>query len=784
MFGINYRIIFIGLIPLILFIYFGYEYTNKSVEVLQNQKYTEVSSEMKNQLRLFIEEKKEAILLIGSSLSQSQKIKDFLTSKDKEKLDLHKFSLELKENSSLRNVWFQVLTTKGVSVYRSWTDKKGDSLVKSRTNVAQIIKEPKITSSISTGKFDMTFKTMVPLYKNGVFIGIIETIAKFNSIAVKMQEKNYKILILVDKKYKKQLTKAFTKNFIEDYYVANLKPDKIILELVNTSKVKNFIDIENFHLYKEKDLLITNYKLKDIHSKDMGYFLLAYKLSDIDVSEIEDTKNKIILILSLIFISVGVMLYYFYIINYKNFIQRQNKILEAKVDFKTQELKNINRELQHQAEHDCLTSLPNRLLFIDRLNQALKYAARRKQNVGVLFLDLDRFKEINDVHGHDIGDELLKEVTKRLVKSVREEDTVARLGGDEFTIIIQNSDNKNIIKVADKIMQAMKNVFRINELELSTTFSIGISSFPQDGQTSEVLLRNADTAMYKAKDNGKNNYKFYNEQMTALALQRVELERDIKKALLNDEFEPYFQPKIDANTLEVLGLESLIRWKHPVKGMISPFEFIPFAEELGLITNIDNYMMRKSIQIVQKWQDDGIQTGVLSVNISTKHLEGEELINKIKEVVSSTGFNTSYLEIEITESQIMQNAQNAIDILNDIKQLGITISIDDFGTGYSSLSYLKKLPINKLKIDKSFIDDLPDDEDDVAIVKTIISLAKNLNLNIIAEGVETKEQVEFLVKNGCSNIQGYYYSKPLSEDDCKNFFINKNSILLLDLEIL
>jgi EAL domain-containing protein (putative c-di-GMP-specific phosphodiesterase class I) len=293
--------------------------------------------------------------------------------------------------------------------------------------------------------------------------------------------------------------------------------------------------------------------------------------------------------------------------------------------------------------------------------------------------------------------------------------------------------------------------------------------YRQDGDTPDVLLRNADTAMYKAKDNGKNSYEFYSEEMTELVRKRLELDADIRNGLKNGEFEAYYQPKIDATNLHIVGMEALIRWNHPTRGLLYPAEFIPFAEEVGLIVDIDRYMLKHCVAQVVEWSDAGYTTGRISINISTKKLESPTFRSELYRIIEKSGVNTKLLELEILESQIMRDPERSIDILRSIRSLGISISIDDFGTGYSSLSYLKKLPVSKLKIDKSFVDNLPDDEDDIAIVRTIIALAEHLGLETIAEGVENEGQVEFLVQEGCHNIQGYYYSKALNKRECELF---------------
>ncbi|MCX6052498.1 MAG: EAL domain-containing protein [Campylobacterales bacterium] len=452
-------------------------------------------------------------------------------------------------------------------------------------------------------------------------------------------------------------------------------------------------------------------------------------------------------------------------------IDKLNRELEEKVEEKTKELKHQSETLDHLAHYDSLTGLPNRLLFLDRLKQAIKHAKRRNKNVTILFLDLDRFKEVNDTFGHEIGDKLLKEVAIRLLHCVRDEDTIARLGGDEFTIILEDVGQNEVIRIAKNIIKAMQEPVYIRNQELYTTFSVGISSYPEDGNTSSILIRNADTAMYKAKENGKNNYEFYNSKMTEVAFERLMMESGLRRAIDENEFVTYFQPKIDAIDSKVIGSEALVRWQHPLLGLVPPMKFLSLAEDIGLIKYIDEWMMMNTMKIMKKLQDEGIYTGIVSLNVSMKHLEDKQFMQYFRETIANIGFDTSFLELEITESQIMKNPVSAIETLKNIRLMGIRISIDDFGTGYSSLSYLKRLPINNLKIDREFIVDAYKDEEDASIVRAIIALAKSLNLSYIAEGVETKEQLDFLLEEGCHNIQGYYYSKPLPESAFKEFLL-------------
>ena len=741
----------------------GYIYKEHRVSELTNEKYKELSQEMQNELQTLINEKSETVLIIAMAISQNPQIKNILLHNDG-LMELNHFSKELRDNTSLKNIWFQIISADGTSMYRSWTNNKGDNLKNIRIDIDEMLESPQINSSISVGKFDIAFKSMVPMFEQEKFIGFVEVVAKFNSVAIKMEQKNFDTVIVVDKSYRSQLTNAFTKKFIQDYYIANTNAKPHLLELLAENKLDEIVKLRQAKVFHKDSLLLSVYTLKDIHENDMSYFLLFLDLNKIDMSSIQQTQERLFIFIFSIFLFIVGVYYYLYINKYRTFIQNINEQLEHEVHKKT-------KELHHLANHDTLTGLPNRLLFLDRLSQSIKHAKRNHSNISVLFLDLDRFKEVNDTFGHDVGDQLLQEVSKKISKSIREEDTISRLGGDEFTIILSDLKEEDIIQTTQKIITLMQEKFKIDNKEIYTTFSIGISNFPQDGDTPEILLRNADTAMYKAKELGKNQFQFYNATMTQVALQRAQIERDIRSALERDEFIPYFQPKIDTQNNRIIGMETLIRWNHPKLGFIMPSEFISIAEETGLIIPIDRFMMKKTLQIIKKWIDEGLHIGVLSLNLSIKQLEDISCIETLRAILSNHNIEAKYLELEITESQIMSNPKSAIEMLNHIKELGISLSVDDFGTGYSSLSYLKRLPIDTLKIDRSFISELPQDKEDVAIVKAIIALAQSLNMNTVAEGVETQEQLDFLVSQGCYNIQGYYYSKPLPEDEYKDFLL-------------
>ncbi len=431
--------------------------------------------------------------------------------------------------------------------------------------------------------------------------------------------------------------------------------------------------------------------------------------------------------------------------------------------------------IEYKESHDSLTHLPNRLLLQDRLHQAIKVAKENGEKIALLSIDLDHFKEINDSLGLEVGDKVLQEFSKRLKHTVQKKDTISRLGGDEFCIILTEIDD--IVEITDfvyKCMECTKIPFEIDDHSLYLNMSIGISLYPHDGKQASALLKNADAAMFKAKYNGRNQYSFYDEEMTRKAYDRVTLETQLREALNNDELVVFYQPQINSKKNQLIGMEALVRWEHPSAGLVYPNKFIPLAESTGMIVDLDRIVMRKSIMQFHKWCQDGLKPGKLSLNLSIKQMEDESFIEFFNSLLEDKKYLYKHLEFEVTESQIMANPEAAIVTLNEIRNLGVSIAIDDFGTGYSSLAYLKKLPINKLKIDKSFIDDLPNDAEDVAITKTIISLHENLHLDVIAEGVENQQQIDFLQKHKCDNIQGYFYAKPMSAEDMTEFIKKYN----------
>lgn len=427
------------------------------------------------------------------------------------------------------------------------------------------------------------------------------------------------------------------------------------------------------------------------------------------------------------------------------------------------ERKRIQEGLSYLAQYDSLTGLANRNLFRERLGRALIRADRNKSLVALMFIDLDRFKNINDTLGHDAGDKLLIEVSKRLEKCTRDGDTVARLGGDEFTVILEDINHvDDAANVARKILVALEPAIKLDEHEVFMTPSIGVTIYPVDDTSENNLLKNADTAMYRAKERGRNGFQFYTAGMNTRTIERLELEAGLRRALKNDEFVLYYQPKIAIDNRQIIGAEALIRWQHKKLGLIPPMEFIPIAEETGLIVPIGEWVIQTACKQVASWQEAGFSGLRMAVNISARQFRDSDIVKVVLDAVIQTNINPRDLEVEITESMLMEDTSVNIAALKELKDNGVHISIDDFGTGYSSLSYLKRFNIDALKIDKSFVRDITTDSDDAAIASAVIALGQSLRLIVVAEGVETEDQLVFLKTQGCHEAQGYLFSRPLT----------------------
>jgi len=460
-------------------------------------------------------------------------------------------------------------------------------------------------------------------------------------------------------------------------------------------------------------------------------------------------------------------------------LKRAQRTLEQRVEERTLELARVNAGLQaevaerrladqrvvHMAHHDALTGLPNRTLFADRVGQAIARAHRRDGKIAVLFLDLDRFKNVNDSLGHAIGDLLLTAVAERLTNCLREEDTAARLGGDEFIISLPDvADAGEAARVATRILGELAKPFTIANHQLHADGSIGIALYPADGDSAETLMRNADTAMYHAKESGRANYQFFSAQMTERVSRRLSTETDLRRALEQGEFALNYQPLIDLAANRVSGAEALLRWPQNEHRLMSPSEFIPIAEDTGLIIPLGEWVLLEACSQAQAWQarHPGLK---ISVNLSARQFRQKDLIGMIERVLGETGLAPPLLELELTESMLMHHAEETVGILSRLNEMGVRLAIDDFGTGYSSLSYLKRFPIHSLKIDRSFVRDISTDPDDAAIVTAIVAMARSLDLNVTAEGVETEEQATFLRSLACHHAQGFYFGRPVTAQE-------------------
>jgi len=427
------------------------------------------------------------------------------------------------------------------------------------------------------------------------------------------------------------------------------------------------------------------------------------------------------------------------------------------------ERKQFEETLFFQANHDLLTGIPNRYLLLDRLEQALAAARREGHIVAVLLLDLDNFKIINDTYGHAVGDQLLKSVANRLKSIVRSGDTIARLGGDEFVIVLTRIDKiENVVLVAEHLLSHFSTPFVVDDNEFFVSPSIGLALYPNDDDSAAALITKADTAMYNVKDKGRAGFQFFTTEMNTRVVDRMELEVGLRRALERGEFVIHYQPKVELVSRRIQGMEALLRWNHPERGVIPPSTFIPLAEESGLIIMIGEWVLRTVCEQHKIWQAEGLPSMKMAVNISARQFKQQDLVERIGAILAETGLDAGFLELELTESYLMNNVDEAIAKLHALKGMGLGLSLDDFGTGYSSLGYLKQFPIDVVKIDKSFVDDILVNPDDATIVRTIILMAHNLNMAVVAEGVETEEQLHFLAAHNCEMIQGFYFSRPLA----------------------
>ena len=668
---------------------------------------------------------------------------------------------------------FHFLNPQNVTTFRMHKPSKyGDDLTDFKYSFKQTNLTKQAMSGLEKGRTSPSYRNVRPLYgENGLYLGIVDI-----AFAPEIIQKNLSEISKVHSHFilKKSIFKdrLWNRNDIKDDYITSLENDEY-LEFKYHTMNKGFTEALNFLVDKKKEI-----SQKMSESKEFSLLLSNTNESTaITFLPLHNMQNEQIAYLISYTKSPAIhkMLIDFYIMNGIIFF---TIFLLALIFYKTkiysQKLKFEKNRFYTLAQYDPLTNLPNRSLFLDRIKQAKGRALRHNQKFGLLFIDLDNFKNINDSYGHVEGDRVLKYVANQLSLLIRGEDTLARLGGDEFMIIIEELEILNDISIiADKIIALLKKPIEINNSKYYLGASIGLSVFPDDSQDVNDLIKFADTALYNVKNSGKGHSTFYSKQMSKELLERITIESEIRDAIKNEEFVVYYQPQIDASDDSLIGMEALVRWKHPTRGLVPPFEFIPIAEETGLIIELDKLVMKQAMQQFSDWYEKGLTPGVLSLNLSVKQLLQEDFISILTNLLTQTSCKNEWVELEVTEGHIMTNPEQAIHILNDISSMGIELAIDDFGTGYSSLSYLKKLPIDKLKIDQSFVRDLPDDEEDASITRAIIALAQSLNLKIIAEGVEVEAQKDFLLKNGCTYIQGYLYSKPVPAIEIeKNFLLS------------
>jgi diguanylate cyclase (GGDEF)-like protein len=504
----------------------------------------------------------------------------------------------------------------------------------------------------------------------------------------------------------------------------------------------------------DRNLLATYIPLRQNQNEPVEAVFELY--SDVTelVNKIETTQYQIV---SGVFVALATLYLFLYVI-----VKRADNIIK-----RHEEVRLLHeREMRHQAYHDSLTGLPNKSKFSEQLRESINRSIRSGQQFALMFVDLDRFKIINDSMGHDAGDQLIRIAGERLSSLTREKDILFRWGGDEFTIILENIDNlDNVSTITERIIKGMSSPISIARQELVITTSIGIAVYPSDSDSAEALIKNADAAMYHAKGSGRNRYEFYTPEMNARAKERLELESGLQKALQNEEFILHYQPKYGTSTQKLVGVEALLRWQHPSYGLVMPDRFIPTLEENGLINSVGEWVLRNACAQNKMWQEQGFAPVTVSVNISAVQFRSPQLIDTVARVLDETQLESRYLELELTESMFISNTEAAINTMYRLKDLGVSLSIDDFGSGYSSLSYLKRFPVDYLKIDRSFIKDIENSNKDAAITNAITVLAHSLNMKIVAEGVESQGQLDYLKSQGCQELQGFLFSRPISAQE-------------------
>lgn len=891
-------------------IYFDGRYQQES-----QLRYEQVTTETDRLVNTVLQASHEKVALEALYLSQDATIKKALLHKNSQHLDFEKVFAQRQAFTNIKEAYVQLIDVDGYSLYRSWTTRKGDYIVQNRKDLQVFFKQPKVMHSLSVGLYDLSMKTIVPIYEDDRFIGAFEVIRRFEEVFDQLEKADLIPLILVNPSYRSQLLNQDGSQYLNDAYVVKYPQN---LRSVQAFIKKNLDQIalqQDFYVCKDTQLFVsfkhlyaddasslaTMYLFQPLMPVQLGlkqpkqqvmaylfglflaFWLMVlvvrltqkYRLADKDISSLRTavkTQKKALQTQNLFWQKVmdglsemvlvvrksdnqtlmnkaakqvlpfrlnrksecGLCTQALFDENHtcpeftencaikqaylqkkeiitieeisiqgkEHFIEfratpvlnKQNQVIEIiEVGHDITSYMHTKKELELQKEnldeiayYDTLTGLPNRRLFMDRLQQAISLAQRNKVKLVVMFIDLDFFKQINDTYGHEVGDEVLIAVANRLKGQLRASDTVARLGGDEFTVMLEQVPNTHVVvDLVNGILSAIREpLFIENHVIENTRFfmttTVGISVYPDDGVDSQSLIKHADIAMYQAKEKGRNNYAFYNPGMTEKALQRLDIENKLRLAIEQNQFEVYYQPQFDLNTNDLMGFEALVRWHHPDLGFVLPMDFIAIAEESGLIVQIGEIVMLEAMQTICKWHQAGLTNKRMAINISAKQFANEELLETIKWALHKTGCQPQWIELEVTETSVMKNKVYAAQVLNELKLLGITVAIDDFGTGYSSLAELKRMPIDKIKIDQSFVFYLPYDHEGSEITKTIIAMGQSLKMKTIAEGIENAEQVKFLQENHCGLAQGHFYSEPMSaaaiEARLKVGFNNENTI--------
>mgnify|MGYP002713188863 CR=1 FL=1 len=757
---IVFSILVIQIFSFLILMYLGhYQY----VTVL-DMTIAKKEQDTKQLINSIYENVKQELTAYGNNILLDEEIIKAFADKDREKL--FNLTTPIYKNLGQHNKYLSIMhfhTTDNHSFLRLHKPQKyGDSLSQIRPIVVETNSKKRFQSGIEVGKYGLSYRTAFPVFYKNRHVGVLELGVDIKYIISKLSIINISSpLFLINKEAAKPI---YEYNKESDRYLSSFSDDYLMLnnEEYNSKEAsKALIDDriikENSYIkeYNQKEYLVFKSLVLDDYKKNpIGYFIFQHEMNYY-MNTI--TVIRLVSIITTIFIMIVIA----FLINklIKNYI---GKINEQKF------------VLDYYTNYDELTELPNRTLFNEELHKAIKESGEEDKKFALFFLNLDRFKQINDSLGHVIGDSVLKIIASRLQSTIRKDDFISRFAGDEFTVLVKDIKKvEDMSKLAKNILNSLSQPIHTNNHTLYLTNSIGISIYPDDATDVGNLLKNADTAMHKAKEEGKNNFQYYSYEMSELAFERVVMEANLRNALENEEFVVYYQPQIDAKTDKIIGMEALVRWLHPAQGFIYPDKFIPLAQETGLIVEIDRWVMKNAMKQIVKWYKEGLNPGILALNLSMKQLMRDECIKDLVFILNDTECKSKWLELEVTEGEIMKNPESAIEKLKNISDLGIELAVDDFGTGYSSLSYLKKLPIDKLKIDKSFVDGLPDDEEDISIARAIIALSKSLKLSVIAEGVETKEQKDFLIENGCQNIQGYFYAKPMNAKDMQKM-LEKN----------